>query len=333
MKILALCMLPIALLAPRLSVAMDSIGQATEIMYRVDSEFGAGQFALLNQEEKKFRTKQSRFPDGRWKLTFFYGGLGGPKMTGNDAVWERSLRLADEWIQATPAEPAPYLAKANILIQYAWDARGTGYANTVTPEGWKLFNQRIAEAEKVLTLAPRIAQSDPYWFIEMETVAIAQGWPDEEFTKLYREAIKEAPTYEWIYFTAANYYLPRWYGSKEKLRQFVENAVQATQKYEGKTMYARIYWDELWALRDKTFAPGYANWSDMRQGFEDMMTQYPKSRWNLNAFAYYACLADDWPTTKKLIKQIGDQPDLRIWDSKEKFDHCKAYGQSFVQMN
>ena len=330
MKILTFCVLAIFLFSARLSFAMDAIAQAAEISNKVNSELEARQFAALNRIEREYRTHQSRLVDGRWKLTFFYRNIGPTGEGAGDAEWKNDLHLADEWIHATPTQPAPYLAKAKMLINYAWEARGGGYADTVSPEGWKLFYQRVAKAEQVLQSAPHVIQKDPYWFVEMEAIALAQGWPEEQFTRLYKAAVSMAPTYEWLYFGAAQYYDPHWYGNSAQLRRFVQAAVQNTKKYEGMTMYARIYWDEINALGDNTFAPGNANWSDMKQGFEDMMAQYPGSRWNLNAFAYYACLARDWPTTRELMKQLRGQPDLRIWDSKERFDGCKTVAQSFV---
>jgi len=159
----------------------------------------------------------------------------------------------------------------------------------------------------------------------MEVVALAQNWPKPEFDYLYEKAVEVAPTYYFIHFKAADYYQPRWHGSRKALRQFVENAVEKSKAKEGMTLYTRIYWSQLWALKENTFAPGYAEWRKMRQGFLDIEKDYSDSVWNLNAFAYYACLAEDWATVDKLAKRIGTKPHLSIWSSASKYYTCKNH--------
>ncbi|CAN5833264.1 hypothetical protein BH23PLA1_BH23PLA1_11980 [soil metagenome] len=46
--------------------------------------------------------------------------------------------------------PAFLKAKAKYLIEAAWEVRGTGVAQTVTPEGWKAVEEDFTEARKIL---------------------------------------------------------------------------------------------------------------------------------------------------------------------------------------
>lgn len=158
----------------------------------------------------------------------------------------------------------------------------------------------------------------------MEIIANAQNWPEEPFTRLYETAIKNSPTYYHIHFKAADYFQPRWHGSREKLRNFIENAVENSKALEGMTLYARIYWSQLRALGDKTFEEGYAEWKHMKKGFQDIMHDYPESIWNLNAFAYYACMAEDWETYGELTNQIGPSKHMSIWREKSRIYACDA---------
>lgn len=311
------------LFLPSLSFADDAITISSKIAKLAESQFYERNFVAINEDEYEYRTAQSRLPDGRWKLTFIYSNLGNVARRGDEVEWKKKINLVDEWIQKTPSQPAAYLAKAEILISYAWDARGGGWANSVTPEQWRIFHKRISEARKILEDSYEITKGNPYWFLEMEVIAKAQSWAEEEFDALYQAAVTAVPTYYFIHFRAADYYQPRWNGSKEKLRAFVDNAVSKSKSSEGMTLYARIYWSQLWALQNKTFDDGYGEWDNMRQGFEDIMQQYPRSSWNLNAFAYYACMAKDWETFRRLSSQIGDQPHLSIWEKTSKFSSCK----------
>lgn len=314
-------------LLPHLTSANDAITLSNNISERMESLFTSHDFTGINEQEYKYRTTQSRLPDGRWELTFIYSKLGVVSKRGAEDEWKNKIKLVDEWINLTPNQPAPYLAKAEILINYAWDARGGSWAKTVTPEQWGVFHERIKEARKVLEESSRITKDNPYWYLKMEIIAKAQNWPEEGFDALYSAAVKAAPTYYFIHFRAADYYQPRWHGSRKKLREFVDNAVSNSKTLEGMTLYTRIYWSQLWALKNNTFSPGYAEWKNMRQGFEDIMQHHPGSVWNLNAYAFYACMANDWPTTHRLLNQINNRPHLSIWKSKSRYTHCKQLSE------
>lgn len=309
---------------PGTALATDAITLSRQIARHAESLFLNRDFETFNELERDYRTNQSRLPDGRWKLTFLYADLGAIDNDADDDTWDTRLALTDAWRQATPDQPAPYLARARILVARAWQARGSGWAHTVSPEQWEVFHERIAQAQQVLEDARPILGENPSYYLQMATIAKAQSWPEVRFNDLYQTALQVAPTYYYMHFTAAEYYLPRWHGSKHELREFVENAVVHSRDREGMTLYTRIYWSQLWALKDDTFAPGHAEWEKMRQGFSDIMRDYPDSVWNLNAYAFYACMAEDWPTTRELLARIGDRLHLRIWRSPERFSRCQT---------
>jgi hypothetical protein len=300
---------------------------ATETLQTIDRiqsdayhALASKQFAKLNAMADGLRESRERLPDGRWKLTFVTSGLvdGLPK---HDAqAWRTRLELIDKWIAATPGNATPYLAKANVLIAYAWDARGSGYANTVRDGDWPIFRQRIAQARDLLEESAAVSKHSPVWYESMQTIATAQGWSEEDFLRLFQEGTAKEPTYYSLYFSAANYLLPRWHGSAKQLADFVSNAVAATEQKEGQTLYARIYWSLLWALQDRTFAPGYASWPRMRRGFEDIVRVYPDN-WNLNAFTYYACMAQDWKTAKRIGAKLTNVAN-ELWEDPEIYQRC-----------
>lgn len=60
-------------------------------------------------------------------------------------------------------------------IAEAWKARGNGYADTVAKEGWRGFNENLAEARKVLTQAWNLQPNFPLAPCRMMTVSLGDS--------------------------------------------------------------------------------------------------------------------------------------------------------------
>lgn len=302
------------------AAATETLEEIQQIQSEAYKSLLERKFSNINAMADRLLTSRARLLDGRWKLTFVISGLTQGLPPRDSQAWEARLGLMDNWVAETPNSATPYLAKASFLIAYAWDARGSGYANTVKDTDWPIFRKRISQAREVLEKSAAVSKQSPLWYENMQTIATAQSWSEDDFLSLFREGVSKEPTYYFLYFSAAKYLLPRWHGSSARLADFVDKAVKATEKQEGQTLYARIYWSLLWALKDRTFSPGYADWPRMRRGFEDIVRVYPDN-WNLNAFAYYACMARDWQTAKAVGAKVSS-PQLELWKDHQTFQNC-----------
>lgn len=221
---------------------------------------------------------------------------------GTEKNWDAAkVRVAIQR-QADPNSIAAVLAESIFWYQYAWDARGNGYARTVTPAGWKLFRERLAGARNVLDESKGRAAANPLWYYAMLQIATDEGWREEDFDAVYEEALKRYPDFFIFYFAKARHLLPKWGGDMDNYDDFVNRTVQATRATDGVSMYARLYWSYDGAqVEGNLFAESRANWPRMKKGFEDLMARYPDSYWNLNSFASFACKARDRETFVTLI--------------------------------
>jgi hypothetical protein len=90
------------------------------------------------------------------------------------------------------------------------------------------------------------------------------------------------------------------------------------------SLYARVYWhvtnDE--PLEFELFRDSPATWPRMKAGFEGLMNRYPKSKWNLNAYAYLACHANDALTYGVLRARIGQDVIQAAWASNYSTEVC-----------
>ena len=300
----------------------DAGSPRQEIKDHIWGLFRAGDFEAINALDSDYRASESRLPEGLWKLSMLYDSFGKAHNALNETDLARTLNLVEQWIARTPNRAAPYLVKTEILMTYAWSVRGTGYVDTVSDWQWEQFHQHVAAARETLESSATIASGHPQWFFRMETIALAQKWPVEEFDALYRAAVDASPAYYPIHFAGATYYQPRWSGTREAFREFVRNAVELSQEREGLSLYARIFWSQSTVFGKEIFTGGNAEWPLMRQGFKDIEKYYPKSIWNLNAYAYFACIAEDWVTVHGLMSKLGDSYEIQIWRSPSFYQRC-----------
>lgn len=274
------------------------------IVASVSAALSERRYEDIDKLAARMLQQRSRLPDGRWELPLVSGAVRTGLKEHDDVAWRARLAQMDDWIAHTPKDATPYLAKAALLVAYAADARGQGWASSVSEQDMATFQTRLAAAREVLESSRAISQASPDWYRTMQDVALGQGWSGHDYRALFDEAVRREPTFYDFYFNAAEYFLPRWHGNAGDVAKFVDAAVDRTKAKEGQTLYARIYWSLMWAYQDKTFAPGRAEWPRMRQGFKDMLHAYPDN-WNANAFAYYACMAADWPTYRLARAQMS----------------------------
>jgi hypothetical protein len=233
----------------------------------------AGRYDELESIADSLRTAKARWPNGDWMLRHFYSesfDLEG----ADEATWQRMMGRLRDWAESHPTSITAPVALACGLTRYAWNARGSGYANTVTDEGWELFRQRLGEAYGVLDDASRLPERCPGWYQAMQIIARGVGWERPRYDALLREATSLHPDYPVYYVEAAYRLLPRWYGEPGEWERFAKSATDTladSLKYE---MYARIVWYQSRNF-DNVFKESRASWALTKRGFEEMTRRYP----------------------------------------------------------
>jgi hypothetical protein len=159
----------------------------------------------------------------------------------------------------------------------------------------------------------------------MLLVAKDQSWSGTEFDSLLTEALQREPYYYQTYFVAIEYLLPKWHGSIGQIERFADNAVERTRQNEALSMYARIYWFASQTQFGKQlFKDSLAAWPKMKAGFDDIIARYPDP-WNINNYAWFACLAGDRATTEALVRRVGAAPLHAVWKPIDLFDRCRRW--------
>jgi hypothetical protein len=296
-----------------------------EFRLKTRSLYNASKFDELEALAAQIRTDRTRFGSGSWKILQFYESLA-CRPDEPESMWQLHERIHENWDTAKPRSITAYVAHARFLTEYAWHARGTGYSNTVTKEGWHLFAQRLAKAKEFLDKSTDFEPKCPMWWHTRMTVAKGQGWRRDDFENLFQEAKAFEPQF-WGYDVAkAVYLLPRWYGQPGEWEYTVTLELNRP-KGLGLETYSRVV-NALSEYYKNIFRETHASWPQTRDGFELMRQRYPDSLRILSEYCQLACLADDRVRARKLFDELGGRMIADIWGDQKNFRHYRNWAYS-----
>jgi hypothetical protein len=302
----------------------DGPGALVAIGWKAQGAYGSGQFAKLDALIETLSQPDQLTDDGMPRLQGVSEGLWNFLYAWKD--WQTELDKIAQWRKELPDAYGPDLVEAILWRAWAWQARGEGSAATVTPEGWELFTAKISRANEVLEHSKNRASRSPLWYQLRLGIARDAGWDHERYRALLDEATQQFPWYLPLYFSAANYLSPKWGGSYAAVDALARRTTRVPLGADY-SLYARVYWhlttDE--PIEFELFRDSPASWSLMKAGFEALMKRFPKSKWNLNLYAYLACTANDGSTYGVLRARIGQDVIPNAWASNHSTEVCDEH--------
>ena len=286
--------------------------------------FNENAWAKLDSLANHLRTRRLRFQGGGWQLHVLYTILSTTSSETNEA-WEARIAALQEWIRQSPSSPTPRIALADVYLNFAWKARGNGLPDSVTSEGWNMFEARIRKARELLEQSERIGRVDPEWYDAMLVVASAQGWKRPQVDALANEAITREPGYFYDVRVVADYLLPKWYGAPGDTEQFVNDVADHIGGERGDATYFFIA--EYILTVEQCDCPSSnarsMSWLRIRKGYAAVQRLYGTNNFEHNALAFLALRAADDKTAARAFEQIGNNWDRDVWGSKAFFDDCR----------
>jgi hypothetical protein len=264
-------------------------------------------FAALDALFERWCTGRDRFEDGRWKLSFFGDGIGG--LFGSTIPWTEAHDIIQEWRKRHPRSTAAPYIEGIYWRSYAWEARGDGYASQVPKSAWPIFRERLARSRKVIEAMDLTSAKCPAAFPLTINVLRDSGAPRTLVRAVYDAGVSRFPEYHPIHLAMAISLDPRWGGSFAEYDAFAREVAQATSAWEGRAMYARIYWivdDFSDSSAGGSVARG-PKWPALKAAYDDLLSRYPNSLHNLARYAAVACTAGDAEAYQRLRPRLAGQ--------------------------
>jgi hypothetical protein len=291
--------------------------------------FEQEKFETLDQMAATARSTRARLPGGFWTLHIVYVPLMRPAdgtYDTSESDWITHLARLQRWVAQRPDSITARVALGAAQLQYAWRARGGGYADKVTEEGWKSFQERAEVAAKTLMDASALPAKCPEWYVAMQLTARALGQSKEIQTAIFEKAIAFEPDYHYFYRAQAELLMPKWEGEEGEMAAFAEQAADRIGGKKGDMIYYQIATFLNCGCDNDRKLNGMA-WPRIKRGYIDVEEQYGESIGNLNAMAYMAGMGGDTSYAEEMFQRIGEGWDQKLWHQKENFQTMRQWAK------
>lgn len=250
--------------------------------------------------------------------------------------------VRESFVNAVEADPQadPWLAsmfRGEHEVALAWEARGTGFADTVTEAGWKGMREHLGKARRALRRAYKIEPGYAESTTRLITVAMGGATAGSEspkywFDRAHRAQPDHYPAWENYLYAL----LPRWGGSFE---QMLELGVRALMTNRFDTRIPDIYYHVIVMigddLQDRSVwkIPGVHQGLDHYfQGVLNDPTRQPHHAYTTNLYAATAYLGDRHKLFLELCDQLGGHYIIEPWQGFN-IDPDYAQGDAKARLN
>ncbi|HEY1527856.1 MAG TPA: hypothetical protein VGH51_16610 [Candidatus Angelobacter sp.] len=311
-----------------MTATMNVLAERDEPAYatRVRTQLIQENFKVLDDVAAAERAGKIRFAGGGWKLHAFYAAVESPneKPPASEAEWADTLDRLKRWAAQQPDSITAQVALGHAYLNYAWQARGDGDEASVTPEGRRLFNERVMLAETELLGAEGKC---PEWYYLMLKMGRAKGWEADDLTAFLQKAAAYEPEFYYSYQEVALSLMPQWRGKDGDLEKFAEESANKAGGKAGDIVYWHIT-QSLMGHRDLGNIVQHLSWSRAMLGYQALTAQYGATPILQNQLAQMAARFGDYMVADETLSQIGDHWNPGTWGTREYFDKIKLWART-----
>jgi hypothetical protein len=246
-----------------------------------------------------------------------------------DDEYQKYFERLNRWKAAYPESITPRVALADGWQHYAFEARGGGYADTVTEDGRRLYQERMQNSKRELLEARDLKEGCPFWYVTMLVIARDESWEERDFEALYREATAFEPDYYYFDRQKALNLLPRYGGRPGQFEAFLD---ELSEKKGAKNYYLTLSYFIL-EVGEMPFDGNKYSLETAKLGFDELRKTAGVDRGRLNDFAKFSFLASDFSTASEIFREIGEDWDIGTWENKTKFENIRRVTELAAGVN
>lgn len=285
--------------------------------------FLSEEYERLNETLSRQSGNLDDLPGGGSSLLASIAGLRDLVGQGSGTV-EGYLASLAAWRHAVPDSPFPDIVEVLLYNEWAWNARGHGFANQISQQAWAQFQFRNELAWSALQNMQQNGRDNPLFCYYTLLLEHDRSAGLEQMRSSFDRCIQRFPRDAGFSRTMLRALMPRWGGSLEKVADFIKEMSRLDQPPGRPELYARLYWVYADLEQDQVeiFKAALAEWQVMQAGFEKLLERHPGSDVILNGYARFACEAGDGETYWRLKPEVLRRMSATAWSRKTTVADC-----------
>lgn len=247
--------------------------------------FEAKKWEELDKLALRLSSAPELMANERWPIWYFLRGLPETEDYAAESVWQDRLRSFQEWNDKRPDSDAAKVGMGWYLVTYAWKARGSGHANTVTNEGWEKFRKRLDQSWSVLQ---KVKTRGPECYLATQRLALGQSWENDRYDPMYNACRSKFPTFYGAISTQAYRLQPRWHGEEGEAKKFLQSEVAKLPADQADIVYSIVVASLDRGPLSDVFHQTDFSWERTKAGLQKRIKRDPKV---IDPRASLSCLA------------------------------------------
>ncbi len=297
--------------------------KAAGLIYKLYSEHN---WKSLDEMASKLILSEKTFSLGVKPEATFFAAFDKLSNKAEKSDWNNYLTQLKDFAKACPQSQVPGLLIARAYIDHAWHARGSGYADTVSPANAQLFRNRLNEADQEFQDERKkfAGKNNCIFYSSYAKVALGEGWPRAKADDLFNEGFAKYPNFTALHIRRAIFLLPRWHGRFGECLKDLSSHCDKLSATDGDIMYARVC---AALFRDKYYSSDFckefgADWQRLKRGFVELEKRYPDELELLSLEASMATDQKDRELALEAFRKLGTRVDISYWRKKRFFSNA-----------
>lgn len=304
----------------------DGPAQRKTIGCQAQQMFTAGDYVELDNDLRKYSENLADLPDGSSRYEGVWSGLDDLFANGQISL-DEALRRAAEWRRAVPGSVEPSLAEALIFRDWAYGARGHGYASSVSPVAMQAYLARSEMAAESLRVM-RPGERKPEWYSLSLGLGRDLSVPATEVRATFEEGRTKYRAYFPLYRNMLVSLMPRWGGSVDLVDEFVlTSSKQAGTGLVDPAFYVRLYlaYADLEGGDFNVVEAAKADPALMKIGIESLRKRYPNSDYVLNSVTRFTCIDNEVFAYRALRAIMRNHVSATAWPDSASVATCDKW--------
>jgi hypothetical protein len=294
------------------------------------------QYGMLDSIAAVLRERGTEFTNGDPAIYNFYIALGRVGLNGgveeleNPAGMAAKTILLNNWLQKDRSGTA-LIVMAEHQSSLAQNARGTGWASSVTAAGWEGLHTHNELCSHYCDEAEAILPNDPHLADLRVSLALNQDTSSGAVLAIADKVHRNYPKYPFADCKAAFYFLPRWQGEPGDLERWA-NLVASRPDGLGDEAYTRLAFSQAMSHDFGLLKETKLSWERIAHGYELMQKRHPNSQSNKSRWMYFLYMHGDMAGAAALYAHSIDF-DRMVWGRRSRFDRCKADLDAWMKLH